>query len=196
VVEHAGADAVVLGLGNPGAEFEGSRHNLGAEVIATLGSRHNVGRLRRPTGQRALVGEIRIGDRRVVLAIPTTYMNESGAAAPALLRRYRVVDLSRLVVVHDELDLPPGRIKLKLGGGAAGHNGLRSLRQHLHSADFVRVRVGIGKPPSAGRGADYVLRRAPKAERALLEASVETAADAVELLVTEGLEAAMTRYNA
>jgi peptidyl-tRNA hydrolase, PTH1 family len=192
--EHSAADAIVLGLGNPGAEFNGSRHNLGADVVRLLAERHSA-RLRKPTGQRASVAEIRFDARRVVLAVPTTYMNESGAAAPALVRRYGIEDLSSLIVVHDELDLPPGRLKIKVGGGTAGHNGLRSLRQHLHSADFVRIRLGVGKPPTAAKGAAYVLRRAPRAERQLLEASVVTAADAVEYLVTAGVDAAMTRFN-
>lgn len=127
--------------------------------------------------------------------MPNTYMNESGAAVRPLMRRFGIDDPGRLVVVHDELDLPPGRVKVKLGGGLAGHKGLQSVRDHIHSADFIRVRVGIGKPPGRQTGADYVLRRPGKAERTLLDGAVIAAADAVELIVAEGVDAAMNRCN-
>jgi PTH1 family peptidyl-tRNA hydrolase len=188
------ADALVLGLGNPGEEYVGTRHNVGAEVVAALASRHG-GRLKRGR-ERALVGEVRIGGRLVALAFPQTYMNLSGESAVRLARRYGVEDPRRLVVVHDELDLPLGRLKVKVGGGLAGHNGLKSIKQHLHTGEFVRVRIGVGKPPGRQAGADHVLRRPGKAERAELQVSVEEAADAVETIVLEGPEAAMTRYNA
>jgi PTH1 family peptidyl-tRNA hydrolase len=122
-------------------------------------------------------------------------MNDSGRSVGALLRRYGVDELGRLVVVHDELDLPVGRLQVKEGGGIAGHNGLRSLREHLHSTDFLRVRIGVGKPPGRQEGADYVLRRPSKAERAELDVVVEEAADAVEAIATVGVAAAMNRFN-
>ena len=108
---------------------------------------------------------VTLGGRRVVLAVPTTYMNESGTAVHALARRFGITDPASIVIVHDELDLPPGTVRLKAGGGLAGHNGLRSVESHLHSADFLRVRIGVGKPPSAAQGASHVLRRPPKAVR-------------------------------
>ena len=189
------ADLLVVGLGNPGAEYEGTRHNVGADVVARLAARHGE-RLKRGK-ERALVAEARVDGRRVALAFPQTYMNESGASVAALVRRHGVDgDLHRLVVVHDELDLPTGRVKVKVGGGTAGHNGLKSIQAHLHSADFVRVRIGIGKPSSARQGADHVLSRPGKAERTELEVAVEEAADAVEMILHEGTAAAMTRYNA
>jgi PTH1 family peptidyl-tRNA hydrolase len=141
------------------------------------------------------VEEIRIGAHRVALGIPTTYMNESGLAVRPLLRRFGIDDPARLVVLHDELDLPPGRIRVKVGGGVAGHKGLESIRQHLHSGEYVRVRIGIGKPPGRQAGADHVLRRPGKAERELVDHSLELAADAVELIVTEGADVAMNRCN-
>jgi len=113
----------------------------------------------------------------------------------ALVRRYGVDDVRRLVVVHDELDLPVGRVKLKIGGGTAGHNGLKSIQAHLHDAGFVRVRIGVDKPPGKRQGADHVLRRPSKADREALEVAVEIAADAVEMILTDGPEAAMNRYN-
>lgn len=184
-----------MGLSNPGADLEGTRHNVGAEVVRVLSVRHGSGRLRPEKGQRAVVEEVHLGAVRVALAVPITYMNESGAAVRPLMRRFGIAEPRRLVVVHDELDLPPGRIRVKLGGGLAGHNGLASVRTHLRSADFARVRVGIGKPPGRQPGADFVLRRPSRAERALLDVAVEQAADAVETAVTEGAEAAMNRWN-
>jgi len=186
---------LVVGLSNPGADYDGTRHNVGADAVRVLASRHGTARLRPEKGQRALVEEVRIGPARVVLAVPNTYMNESGEAVRPLTRRFGVNDPAHLVIVHDELDLPPGRIRVKVGGGLAGHRGLQSIRAHLHTADFVRVRIGIGKPPGRQSGADHVLRRPSKAERALLDVAVEAAADAVEIMVAEGVDAAMNRCN-
>ncbi len=186
---------LVVGLANPGDEFSGTRHNVGGDAVVLLSARHGGGRLRAEKGQQALVEEVRIAGARVALAVPTTYMNDSGAAVRPLLRRYGVQDPGHLVVVHDELDLPPGVLKVKVGGGTAGHNGLKSVQAHLHTADFVRIRIGIGKPPGREQGADYVLRRPSRAERELLDACVVEAADAVEAVVAEGAEAAMNRYN-
>ena len=185
----------MVGLGNPGAEFAGTRHNVGAEVAAVLAERHG-GSLGPMRGQRASVAEVLMGGSRVAIAVPTTYMNESGAAVRPLVRRFGLHDLGQMVVVHDELDLPPGRLKVKVGGGTAGHNGLRSLQSHLHDVGFVRVRIGVGKPPDPSRGADHVLRRPPRAERDLLAVAVAQAADAVEVVVGDGVEAAMNRFNA
>jgi PTH1 family peptidyl-tRNA hydrolase len=132
----------------------------------------------------------------VALAFPQTYMNESGQAVRLLLKRHDLDDLRRLVVVHDELDLPPGRVRVKEGGGLAGHNGLRSIKDHLHSDAFLRVRIGIGKPPGGKeRGADHVLKKPAKQEREELAIAVEEAADAVEAILAEGVERAMNRVN-
>jgi PTH1 family peptidyl-tRNA hydrolase len=139
----------------------------------------------------ALVAESRFGDERVVLAFPLTYMNESGQAVSALVRRYRIDEPARIVVVHDELDLPPGVVRVKAGGGLAGHNGLRSITQHLKTHDYLRVRIGVGKPPSKERGAGHVLSRVPRTDRELLDVAVENAADAVEIIVADGVDAAM-----
>jgi len=163
--------------------------------VALLARRHG-GTLEPMRGQQALVAEVVMGGSRVALAVPTTYMNDSGAAVRPLVRRFGLEDLSQMVVVHDELDLPPGRLKVKVGGGTAGHNGLRSLRSHLHDAGFVRVRIGVGKPPDPSKGADHVLRRPSRAERDLLAVTVAQAADAVEVMVSDGVEAAMNRFNA
>jgi PTH1 family peptidyl-tRNA hydrolase len=186
------ADLLVVGLGNPGDEYRGSRHNLGADVVELLATRHS-GRLRKRK-ERALVDEVTIDGRRVALAIPLTYVNDSGNAVGALVRRFGV-DPKQLVVVHDELDLPVAELKVKSGGGLAGHNGLRSIVEHLHTQDFQRVRIGVGKPVSKERGADHVLNRFGKRERAEVDVTVEQAADAVETIVRDGVDAAMNRFN-
>lgn len=187
------ADLLVVGFGNPGAEYAGTRHNVGAEVVALLAQRHggSLGRGR----HKALAAEVRIDGVAVALAFPQTYYNESGQSVTQLMRWYHVDDPQRLVVVHDELDLPPGRLKVKVGGGLAGNNGLRSVTAHLHTEDFVRVRLGVGKPPGRTLGADHVLKRPGQAERTELDVVVQEAADAVELIATAGVDRAMERYN-
>lgn len=188
------ADMLVIGLGNPGSDYQGSRHNVGADTVTLLAERHGC-RLRHPKGQLAEVDETLIGGKRVALAIPTTYMNESGQAAGPLVRRFGIEDCEQLVIVHDELDLDPGRVRIKVGGGLAGHNGLRSIKAHLKTTDFVRIRIGVGKPPTKERGADHVLRRPSKAVREELDQSVQIAADAVEAILADGPEAAMNAIN-
>lgn len=185
----------MVGLGNPGPQYDHTRHNVGADTIGMLVQRSGQ-RLRSERGTHARVALLRWPVGQTVAAVPDTYMNESGLAVAALVRRYRIEDLQRLVVVHDELDLPVGRVKVKLGGGTAGNNGLRSVHAHLHDEGYVRIRIGIGKPPGRQLGADYVLRRPPKAERELLDVAVALAAEAVETVAADGVEAAMNRYNA
>jgi PTH1 family peptidyl-tRNA hydrolase len=139
---------------------------------------------------------VRVGGRRLALAFPQTFMNDSGLAVAPLVRRYGITDFERLVVVHDELDLPLGKLQIKAGGGLAGHNGLRSIKAHLHTDAFSRVRIGIGKPPGgAERGADHVLRAPSKRDRTELEVSVAIAADAVEMILADGVVAAQNRFN-
>jgi PTH1 family peptidyl-tRNA hydrolase len=152
-------------------------------------------RLKLSRRERSLVAETRVDGKRLALAFPQTYMNESGLAVRPLVRRFGIEDLFRLVVVHDELDLPVGRLQVKAGGGLAGHNGLRSIKSHLHSDAFNRIRIGIGKPPSKDQGADHVLRAASRNERTELAAVTEEAADAVECILTEGVVAAQNRFN-
>ena len=184
----------MVGLGNPGVEFERTRHNLGADTVGRVAARHGE-RLRPEKGTQAVACQLRLASSLVVLAVPLTYMNESGVAVGALARRFRPGGIDRIVVVHDELDLPSGRVKVKVGGGTAGNNGLKSVHAHLHDGGYVRVRIGIGKPPGREAGADYVLHRPGRTEREVLDVAVELAADAVEVIATEGVEAAMLRFN-
>lgn len=187
------ADLLVIGLGNPGAEYVRTRHNVGAETVALLAER--AGTTLKRSRERALTAEVTIAGARVALAFPTTFYNEAGNAALLLVRRHGVDEPGRVVVVHDELDLPPGAIKVKVGGGLAGNNGLKSLKAHLGTDAFVRVRIGVGKPPGRQHGADHVLRTPGKAERTELDVAVQEAADAVELIAGSGPEVAMNRFN-
>ena len=189
------ADLLVVGLGNPGDEYARTRHNAGRWVVDELVRRHD-GRLRRARRLQAMVCEVRVLQRRMAVAAPVTWMNESGRAVAPLVRRFGIGDLERLVVVHDELDLPVGRLKVKVGGGLAGHKGLVSIRAHLRSDSFTRVRVGVGKPDMTPKGGEYVLKRPGRAEQAELERTVARAADAVECFLEHGLEATMNRFNA
>jgi PTH1 family peptidyl-tRNA hydrolase len=185
---------LVVGLANPGAQYAGTRHNVGGDAVRLVAARHQ-GRFKIEPRQRAELCEVSIEDVRVALGIPTTYMNESGDALPALLERTGVDDLSRLLIVHDELDLEPGRLQLKVGGGHAGHNGLRSIAAVLGESAFLRLRIGIGKPPSKQAGATWVLSRARGDDAELLAIALERAADGIELLATDGVERAMLALN-
>ena len=184
-------DLLVAGLGNPGPEHARDRHNVGWMVVDELGARHSASFRSKFSGRLA---EVRIDDRRVALLEPETYMNESGRALGAAARFYKVAP-EALLVVHDDVDLDPGRLQLRLGGGLGGHNGLRSIARALGSQEFVRLRVGVGRP---GRGdrrtvADYVLS-AFEADEDVGELVVR-AADAVEALLSDGLIAAQQRFN-
>ena len=187
------ADLLVVGLGNPGTKYEHTRHNIGVEVLNVLAERHD-GRMKKGR-ELALVDELRIGMARVTIAFPQTFMNESGRSVVELARRHGIDDLHKLVVVHDELDIPVGRFKVKLGGGLAGHNGLKSIKQHLKTDDFGRLRIGIGSPHGNQRGPNYVLGRPSQREWEELHVVIEEAADAVELILSQGYDAAMNRYN-
>ncbi|MEP6625240.1 MAG: aminoacyl-tRNA hydrolase [Acidimicrobiia bacterium] len=186
------ADYLVVGLGNPGAEYAKTRHNVGAEVVELLARRH--GASLRKGKERAQADEVRIEGLRVALAIPLTYMNDSGDAVRLLAHRYGV-EPERIVIVQDELDLPVAALKLKAGGGLAGHNGLRSIKAHLHTDTFLRVRIGVSKPESKERGVDHVLNKFAKRERTEIDVTIEQAADAVEAIVRDGIAVAMNRYN-
>lgn len=182
---------LVVGLGNPGERYAQTRHNLGAMTLAVLLDRANASLKSHKSG--CLIAEVDIASRRVVLARPTSYMNDSGRPVGQLVRFYRV-PAERMVVVHDELDIGFGEVRVKFGGGTAGHNGLNSIVPHLRTKDFVRVRVGIGRPSDAGAVAK-VLDSFSRAERAELPAVLERSADAVEAVVERGVDRAMNEFN-
>jgi peptidyl-tRNA hydrolase, PTH1 family len=184
-------DLLVAGLGNPGREYERTRHNVGWMVVDELARRHEGSFRSKFSGQLA---EVRDDERRLALLKPETYMNVSGRSVGAATRFFKV-DPGSLLVVHDDVDLDPGRLQARLGGGLAGHNGLRSISDALGTQDFLRLRIGVGRP---GRGdrrpvADYVLSSfEPEVD---VEEVVSRAADAVDVIVREGLEPAQQRFN-
>ncbi|HUF34182.1 MAG TPA: aminoacyl-tRNA hydrolase [Acidimicrobiales bacterium] len=187
------ADLLVIGLGNPGDDYARTRHNVGADTVELLARRHG-GQLKKGK-EKALSAEVHHAGRRLALAFPTTFYNEAGQAALLLSRRHGIDDPERIVVIHDELDLPPGTLRVKAGGGLAGNKGLKSITAHLHTDEFLRVRIGVGKPPGRQQGADHVLRRPGKVERTELDVAIEEAADAVEAIATDGVAVAMNRFN-
>lgn len=183
---------LILGLGNPGDQYAGTRHNAGFMVVDLLAGRAE-GKFKSHKSRTEVV-ETRVAGERAVLAKPRSFMNESGGPA-ASVREFFKTPLGRLVVVHDELDLDFGALRLKQGGGDNGHNGLKSLRRSLGSGEFFRVRVGVGRPPGRQDPAAFVLRDYSAAERKELPVQLERAADAIELLIRDGLAAAQNSFN-
>jgi len=184
-------DLLVAGLGNPGREYERTRHNVGWMVADELARRHGGSFRSKFSGQ---VAEVRAGERRLALLKPETYMNESGRSVGAAARFFKVPP-EHILLVHDDVDLEEGRLQARLGGGLAGHNGLRSIAQHLGTNDFLRLRIGVGRPERGDRRpvADYVL--SPFDPHVDVDELVARAVDAVELLAAEGLPAAQQRFN-
>jgi PTH1 family peptidyl-tRNA hydrolase len=187
---------LVVGLGNPGPEYAKNRHNVGFMIADVLAGRVGA-RFSRARRAAAEVAEARLGygGPRVVLAKPMTYMNLSGGPVAGLAQFYKV-PTAQIVAVHDELDLPWTQLRLKIGGGEGGHNGLRSLSKSLGTKDYLRVRFGIGRPPGRQDPADYVLQDFSAVERKELDFFVDRAADAVEMLIQRGLEATQNYYHA
>lgn len=190
---------LVVGLGNPGPRYAGNRHNVGAMVVDELVSR--AGAKLTSHKARAAAATVRIGmlpggapGPAAVVAVPSSYMNESGGPVKALMKFFSV-DVDRLLVIHDELDIPAGDVRLKKGGGEGGHNGLRSISSALGTKDYLRVRVGIGRPPGRMDAAEFVLRDFGTTERKELPFLVGDAADAAEMVVTEGLMAAQQKFH-
>lgn len=183
---------VVVGLGNPGERYAGTRHNVGAMVIDALLTRGSARLRSHKSG--CLIAETTIAGRRVVLARSTTYMNDSGRPVRELARWYKV-PLEQLVIVHDELDIPFEEVRIKAGGGTAGHNGLGSIASHLGTRDFTRVRVGIGRPRGRSGAVDHVLDKFSSTERKELPFVIERAADAVSAILEFGVERAMNEFN-
>lgn len=184
---------LVAGLGNPPGEYAGTRHNIGAELVERLGD--DAGRpLARNRRAGCRTAEVRLGGAPVVLAVPESYMNTSGAPLQRAAGWYRV-PIERLVVCHDDLDLPLGEVRLKRGGGHGGHNGLRDVDRAFGSRDYLRVRIGVGRPHGRTDAADHVLRRFAPEEAATVASVLTTAAEAVATLIADGLEPAQNRHH-
>lgn len=184
---------LIVGIGNPGPAYAKTRHNAGANLVERLAAQIGSD-LKRKRGQ-ARIAEGELEGHPVVLAIPTTYVNESGRSVARLVRKQGIKPES-LIVVHDELDLPPGVVRLKVGGGTAGHNGLESISAALRSRDFLRLRIGVGKPPSKEEGADHVLSKLPPDDRELIDAAIDRGIEGLRTLVREGVDAAQNVLHA
>ena len=187
----ASGTKILVGLGNPGKDYAGTRHNIGFEVIDALASAHKIKVEQRVA--RALVGRGDIAGQKVLLVKPQTFMNDSGQAVAAILRREQA-PLANLLVIFDDVHLPPGRLRLRAKGSSGGHNGLKSLSAHLGSQEFARLRLGVGEPPP-GLQIDWVLSRYSRADRKTMDDALILALGAVELWLSQGIEAAMNRYN-
>ena len=187
---------LVVGLGNPGREYSGTRHNVGFAVLGELARKHGINFDKRCCHSRA--GEGRIGEQQVVLAKPQTYMNLSGDAVAALVRKYKVKPAD-ILVIQDDLDLPLGKIRIRANGSAGGHNGLKSIIASVGTMEFPRVKIGIGRPDNAGIGRrdviDHVLSDFDAVDRKIAEDAVSQAADAIDTMIEQGLETAMNKYN-
>jgi PTH1 family peptidyl-tRNA hydrolase len=183
---------LIVGLGNPGPRYAHTRHNVGFSVIAELGRRYGLS-----AGSRgnAIIGEGTIGSQRVVLAQPTTMMNDSGRAVAPLRKKHGVWELEDLLVVYDELDLPLGTVRIRARGSAGGHNGMKSIIQAVGGQDFPRVRVGIGRPPGGSDPIEHVLARFKPDEKPVIEQAIATAADAIESWIALGTDETMNRFN-
>lgn len=188
--------ALIVGLGNPGDEYKNTRHNIGYMVIEALAdnTRPMPSNLLLNKRSQAMIAETRLGDRRVILAQPLTFMNLSGQSINTLAR-YNSIKPANIIVIHDDLDLPLGEIRLKLGGGEGGHNGLRSTTQMLGTRDYLRVRCGIGRPPGRMDPAAYVLKPFSALDRQELPFMIDKAAHAVELLLRSGLTSAQNEIH-
>lgn len=183
---------LVIGLGNPGKEYSGSRHNLGFQAVELLSRRLKTGRPFQKHWSLCASAEYR--GSQVILAQPLTYMNRSGRAVLELARNYHV-ELPNLLIIYDDLDLPPGIIRLRKKGGSAGHNGIQSIIDSLGTTEFPRLKIGIGKPSFDLEGADYVLQPPDPPDQVMLNAALEKAAEAVLLYISDGLDAAMNIFN-
>jgi len=183
---------LIVGLGNPGTRYTRNRHNVGARCVSRLAAAHGLEFSRRQKNARVARGTI--SDRPVLLAVPQTFMNESGRAVAPLARFYQVPP-ERLLVVYDDLDLPPGTIRLRPEGSSGGHRGMRSVIEHLGTQNFPRLRIGIGRPPGQMDPADYVLQDFTPEEETAIEEAIERAIAAIQTWLTEGLEKAMSLYN-
>lgn len=185
---------LVAGLGNPEAEYGGTRHNVGADAVRALAGREHV-ELARNKRTRSEIAEVRVDGQRIVLAIPASYMNRSGDPIQATANWFKI-PADRVIICHDDLDIDVGSIRVKRGGGHAGHNGLKDVDRALGTRDYLRIRIGIGRPPGRMPGRDFVLRRFSPADRDLIDVALQHVGDAAMSLVADGLEPTQNRFHA
>lgn len=185
---------LIVGLGNPGKQYDKTRHNMGFDTIDELIDRHRIAGS--GIDRKAMYGKGVIAGEKVILAKPMTYMNLSGEAVRELINYYKMDAETELVVIYDDIDLDPGQIRIRKKGSAGGHNGIKNIIAQLGTQNFYRIKVGVGAKPKGWDLADYVLGRFDKDERVLVDEAIKEAADAVELILAEGIETAMNRYNA
>ena len=184
---------LIVGLGNPGKEYENTRHNIGFDVIETLAAQEKIDILEKK--HKGLVGKGYIDGEKVILAKPLTYMNLSGECVKEILDYYKIDAKTNLIVISDDISLPVGQIRVRKKGSAGGHNGLKNIIQHLGHDCFVRIKVGVGEKPAGWDLADYVLGRFSGPEQERMDEAAKAAADAVRCIILEGADAAMNRYN-
>ena len=185
---------IIVGLGNPTPEYEGTRHNVGFEVIDALARKYNIDVDTKK--HRAYIGKGMIEGQKVILAKPQTYMNLSGESIREFINYYKMDPETELIVIYDDIDLEPGQIRIRKKGSAGGHNGMKSIISQIGTQNFYRIKVGVGAKPAGWDLADYVLGRFSTKEREEVDRAIEEAADAVEVILTEGIDAAMNKYNA
>ena len=184
---------IVVGLGNPGIKYAGSRHNTGFSVITSISDKFDIPLNRKQC--KAVVGHGYIADERVVLAEPQTFMNLSGLSVLELVHYYKIDPAKELIVVYDDIDLDPGQIRIRKQGSAGGHNGMKSVIGGLNAQDFIRIRMGVGDKPKAYDLADYVLGHFTDEEREVIDAAVISATEAIRMILTDGVDMAMNRFN-
>ena len=184
---------IIVGLGNPGKDYKNTRHNIGFDVIDCLAEKENISVMEKK--HKALVGKGVIAGQKVILAKPQTYMNLSGESVRSLLDYYKVDETEELIVISDDISLPPGQIRIRKKGSAGGHNGLKNIIAHLGHDSFQRIKMGVGEKPKGYDLADYVLGHFDKVDRAIMDDAAKDAAMAIEMILTEGADAAMNHYN-
>lgn len=184
---------IIVGLGNPERKYDGTRHNIGFSAITALADANHISIDTKK--HKALIGKGVIAGQKVILAEPLTYMNLSGESVRELVDYYKIDPSEELIVIYDDINLEPGRLRIRAKGSAGGHNGIKNIISHLGSQEFLRIRIGVGEKPSGWDLADYVLSRFPKKEEPVIREALEKAADACSIIMTQDINAAMNQYN-